>query len=47
MTKIKQIKPQKRVTVTTSAPAKPMGVGMGMSRIGNLGKYAHKPKGKR
>lgn len=44
MSKMKQIKPQKRIAVQHMTPSKPAGVGKGMSRIGNLGKFAHKPK---
>lgn len=42
--KAKQTKPQKKITVQVAKPSKPAGEGMGMSRIGNLGKFAHKPK---
>lgn len=44
LVKSKQTEPQKKITVTAAKPSKPAGEGMGMSRIGNLGKFAHKPK---
>lgn len=44
MTVKDQKAPQKKITKTVSKPTKPAGEGMGMSRIGNLGKFAHKPK---
>ena len=44
---IKQQKaPQKKAVKTVSKPEKPAGEGIGMSRVGNLGKYAHAPKRK-
>ena len=46
MTLKQQKTPQKKITKTVSKPSKPAGEGMGMSRIGNLGRYAHPPKKK-
>lgn len=44
MTLKKQKAPQKKIAKQTAKPMKPAGEGMGMSRIGNLGRYAHPPK---
>lgn len=42
-----QKKAQPKITKQMAKPMKPAGEGMGMSRIGNLGKFGHPPKKKK
>lgn len=44
MTIKKQKVPQKKIAKQMASPAKPAGEGTGMSRVNNLGKFAHPPK---
>jgi hypothetical protein len=46
MTLKHQKAPQKKIVKHITKPAKPAGEGMGMSRVNNLGKFAHPPKAK-
>lgn len=43
---MKQKMPAPKITKQVTRPAKPSGEGMGMSRVKNLGKFAHPPKKK-